>query len=177
MSILYDKLQDELSSNIQNIMTKNLEDKQKIKEDKNLNADNITSYFARDCFTTFYYIIDFLSGDVKGKPLYDICKITSEKLLEIENENKKRLSYLFDENDLIVACIFILDALGLKHKFPEYSKKLKSLMQPQFYNIWKSINKAQIKRIIERTIMEGCQKVVELLFINLEKNFLKKLFT
>ncbi len=154
-----------------------MEDKRKIKENKNLNIENINSYFARDCFTTFYYIIDFLSGDVKGKPLFDICKITSEKLLEIETENKKQLADLNDENDLIVSCVFILDALGCKQKFPEYRKKLKSLMQEQFYSRWKSNNKTQIKKVIERTILEGCQKVVELLFINLEKNFLKKMFT
>lgn len=177
MSILYDKLQEELSNNIDNIIAKNLEDKRKIKDNKNINIESINSYFARDCFTTFYYIIDFLSGDVKGKPLYDICKITSEKLLEIETKNKKQLADLNDDNDLIVSCVFVLDALGCKQKFPEYSKKLKSLMQPQFYNIWKSVNKAQIKKVIERTILEGCQKVVELLFINLEKNYLKKMFT
>ena len=109
--------------------------------------------------------------------MYDICKITSEKLLEIENKNKLQMSELSEEGDLIVACVFILDALSCREQFPQYSKKLKNLMQPQFYNIWKTINKTQIKKVIERTILEGCQKVVELLFITLEKNFLKKMFT
>ena len=177
MAILYDKLEGELRIGIDNIIERNMEDKRKIKEGKNINLENIKSYFARDCFTTIFYIIDLLSGDVKGKPLYDICKITSDKVLQITNKNKLQLNDLDEENDLIVSCIFVLDALSLREQFPQYSKKLKALMQPQFYNIWKSINKTQIKKTIERNISEGVKKLVEILFISIEKTFLKKILT
>lgn len=177
MAILYDKLEEELSIGIDNIIERNMEDKRKVKEGKNFNIDTIKSYFARDIFTTIFYIIDLLSGDVKGKPMYDICRITSEKVLQIANKNKLQLNDLDEENDLIVSCIFILDAISLREQFPQYSKKLKALMQPQFYNIWKSINKTQIKKNIERNILVGCNKLIEILFISLEKNFLKKILT
>ena len=54
MAILYDKLEEELRIGIDNIIEKNMEDKKKIKEGKNINLENVKS--VKYC-TFLHYII------------------------------------------------------------------------------------------------------------------------
>ncbi len=75
MHLFYDHVNDILSENIDNIISKNLEDKSKLRGTKNKNLENLQSFYASDIFRSLFNVIELLSGDIKGPLLFQIVKV------------------------------------------------------------------------------------------------------
>jgi hypothetical protein len=99
------------------------------------------------------------------------------KIQEIQKKNNTLLLDLNEADDLIIACVYILDANNCIEIFPEFKKKIKQILQKEYYDRLKEVDFANTTILFNQTIRYGCTKCMELLFINIEKNFLSKMFT
>lgn len=175
MHLFYDHVNDILTENIHNIISKNLEDKNKLRGAK-VNLDNLQSFYASDIFRSVFNVIELLSGDIKGQLLFQIVKVVLDKLQEIQKSNDQFLEKLSEADDLIVCCIYILDSNNCVEIFPDFKKKIKKLLQKEFYDRLK-VYYRNCNTLYNNTIRIGCSKAIELMFINIEKLFLTKIFT
>jgi hypothetical protein len=176
MHLFYEHVDSILDENIRNILSKNLEDKSQLVGSKNVDLDKLTSYYASDIFRSLFNVIELLSGDIKGKLLYEIVKTVIGKLKEIQGDNDQNLLDLNSSSDLICSCVYTLDAHNCLEIFPEFKKKIKKLLQKEFYDRLK-IYFTNSLSIFNNTIRLGCSKSVDLMFIEVENNFLQKIFT
>lgn len=178
MHLFYDHVNDILTENIDNIIKKNQEDKKELRlnSNKNANLDNLNSYYASDIFRSLFNVIELLSGDIKGQLLFQIVKVVIDKLMEIQKMNDAFLLALNQPEDLIVSCVYILDAHNCIEIFPDFKKKIKQILLKEFYERLK-VFKSNVGSIFNNTIRIGCAKAIEIIFINIEKNCLKKVFT
>jgi hypothetical protein len=175
MYLFYDHVDEILSQNITSILEKNLEDKKNIKNDKNLDLSSLNSFYATDIFRSLYNVIEVLSQDVKGQLLFQIIKVVIDKVQEIQKSNDRHLEELTNENDLIISCVYILDAHNCIELLPDFKKKIKKLLQKEYYERVKLFISNLIS-IFNFTIKLGCQKAIEIMFIKLENQCLTKIF-
>ena len=176
MNLFYDHVNDKLQESITSIIKKNIEDKEIIKNSKNLDLEKIQSFFASDIFRSLFNVIELLSGDIKGQLLYQIIKIVVDKLQEIQKLNENYLLALNKPEDLVVSCVYVIDANNCIEIFPDFKKKIKNILQKEFYDRLK-VYYRNITSLFNNTIRIGCLKSIELMFIELENKFLRNLFT
>jgi hypothetical protein len=175
MHLFYDHVNEILTENIDNIISKNLEDKSKLRSGK-VDLDKLQSFYATDIFKSLFNVIHLLSGDIKGQLLFQICKVVIDKLQDIQKSNDKLLEDLSEANDLIVSCVYILDANNCLEILPDFKKKIKKILQKEFYERLKVFFQ-NTQSLFNQTTRIGCSKAIELMFINIEKMYLRKLFT
>jgi hypothetical protein len=174
--MFYDHVNDILYENIQSILELNLKDKEDIKNNKNLDLNNIHSSFATDLFKNIYNTVVLLSDDIKSQLLFQVIKVVMDKIKEIQKTNDKHLEQLNEAGDLIVSCIYILDAQNCIEILPDFKKKIKALLQKEFYKRYK-VYYTNIINIFNSSIKLGCLKSIEIMFIDIEKNCLEKVFS
>jgi len=83
---------------------------------------------------------------------------------------------LKESSQLILACVYVTDADSCEAALPDFKKNLYSLLNEEYHVHIKSQLKT-VSSLFNITIQHGCKKVIELMFIDLEKSFLRKLFT
>lgn len=153
-----------------------MQDKEAIKKNKNLDLEKVQSFYANDIFRSLFNVIELLSGDIKGQLLYQIIKIVIDKLQEIQKLNDNNLVALNKSDELIISCVYVLDANNCIEIFPDFKKKIKNILQKEFYDRLK-VYFRNTTSLFNNTIRMGCLKVMELMFIDLEHDFLRKIFT
>ena len=82
--------------------------------------------------------------------------------------------------NLIVACVYVSDANKCLEQFPKLKKKIKGLLPKDLYKHIKLtfINGTpSILSLYNSNILNGCQKIVELMFKEIESKTLNKMFT
>lgn len=176
MHLLYDHVNGILENNIKNILMQNFDDKENLRNTKNIDIEKIQSYYASDIFRSLFSVIELLCTDIKGSLLYEICKIVLDKLKEVHTDNDTLLLKLNESKDIICSCIFTLDSNQCLEIFPDFKKKIKSVLQKELYDRLK-LYFNNIKGCFNNTIKIGCYKTIELMFIDIEKNFFCKIFT
>ena len=144
---------------------------------KNLDLGNIQSYYATDVYNSLSQVIDLLSGDFKGQLLFQIinqiCR-KIESLIKATEENVKK------SENLIVACVYVSDANKCLEQFPKFKKKIKGLLPKDLYKHIKLTfisSSPSILSLYNNNIRNGCQKIVELMFKEIESKTLNKMFT
>src|SRR3954470_3269250 len=110
MHHFYDHVNSILQENIDNILTKNQEDKGQLVGLKNFEPEKLQSFYASDIFRSLFNVIELLSGDIKGQLLFQIVKVVVDKLQDIQKLNDNTLIQLSGSDEMIVACVYVLDA-------------------------------------------------------------------
>jgi hypothetical protein len=175
MHLFYDHVNDILHDNIQSILEINLKDKDQIKNSK-VDLNNIHSSFATDLFKSIYNTIILLSDDIKSQLLFQVIKVVLGKIQEIQRTNDRHLEQLNEPDDLVVSCIFVLDAQNCIENFPDFKKKIKGLVQKEYYKRLK-VYYTNIISIFNSSIKLGCLKSIDIIFIDIERNCLEKIFS
>jgi hypothetical protein len=176
MHLFYDHVNGILEDNIKNILSKNFEDKETLRNAKNTDIEKIQSFYASDIFRSLFSVVELLSADLKGQLLYEICKVVIDKLKEVHTDNDSFLLKLNSTKDIVCSCIFTLDANSCLEIFPDFKKKIKSVLHKEFYERLK----LQFNNVISafnHSIKLGNNKTIELMFLDIEKNFISKLLT
>jgi hypothetical protein len=176
MHLFYDHVAEKLQESVTVILSKNLEDKKLLKNTKNLDLEKIQSFYASDIYRSLFTVIELLSGDIKGQLLYQVIKIVVDKLQEVQTINEDHLRKLSNPDELIISCVYVLDANNCIEAFPDFKKKIKSILQKDFHDRLK-ITYSNIRVIFNGTVTLGCRKTIELIFLDLENKFIRKLFT
>ena len=83
---------------------------------------------------------------------------------------------LSESDQLILACVYVTDADNCITDLPEFKKNIKNLLTEDYHAHIKNQFKA-VSTLFNTTMQSGCKKVIELMFIDIEKSFLRKLFT
>ena len=125
MHYFYEHVNEVLDSNLNTVLKKDAQDKNKLKSAKNIDLGNIQSYYATDVYNAITNVIDLLCGDFKGQLLFQIInQIFSklEQLIKASDENIKK------SENLIVACVYVNDANKCLEQFPKFKKKIKREM-------------------------------------------------
>ena len=180
MHLFYDHINNVLDSNLNIVIQKNIEDKKELKNNKKLELDKIQSYYASDVYNSLVNVLDLLSGDFKGQLLFQIVKTLFEKISLLIKSQEDEMNSLKNGDELIVACVYVSDASKCLEVFPSFKKKCKSLLPKDLYQHIKLryINSnPSILGQYNNSIKIGCNKVIELLFQELSKNYLNKMFT
>jgi len=176
MHLFYDHVNDKLQESVTSIISKNLEDKEIIKTTKNLDLEKIQSFYASDIFRSLFNVVELLCGDIKGHLLFQIIKIVIDKMQEIQKVNDNYLSALNKTEELVVSCVYVLDAHNCVEIFPDFKKKIKNILQKEFYDRLK-VYYRNTTSLFNNTIRIGCLKAIELMFIEMEHKFLSKILT
>ena len=177
MHFFYEHVNEVLDSNLNTVLKKDAQDKNKLKSEKNIDLGNIQSYYATDVYNAITNVIDLLSGDFKGQLLFQIInQIFSklEQLIRTSDENIKK------SENLIVACVYVNDANKCLEQFPKFKKKIKSLLPKDLYKHVKLsyINSNPgVLSLYNSNIRNGCQKIIELMIKEIESKTLNKMFT
>jgi len=177
MHIFFEHVNEILESNLKTVLKKDAQDKNKLKTAKNLDLGNIQSYYATDVYNSLTQVIDLLSGDFKGQLLFQIINQIMGKielLIKAMDESVKQ------SENLIVACVYVSDANKCLEQFPKLKKKIKGLLPKDLYKHIKLtfINGTpSILSLYNSNIRNGCQKIVELMFKEIESKTLNKMFT
>ncbi len=180
MHLFYDHINNVLDSNLNIVIQKNIEDKKELKNNKKLELDKIQSYYASDVYNSLVNVLDLLSGDFKGQLLFQIVKTLFEKISLLIKSQEDEMNSLKNGDELIVACVYVSDASRCLEVFPSFKKKCKALLPKDLYQHIKLryINSnPSILGQYNNCIKNGCNKVIELLFKELSKNYLNKMFT
>ena len=177
MHYFYEHVNEVLDSNLNTVLKKDAQDKNKLKSAKNIDLGNIQSYYATDVYNAITNVIDLLCGDFKGQLLFQIInQIFSklEQLIKASDENIKK------SENLIVACVYVNDANKCLEQFPKFKKKIKSLLPKDLYKHVKLsyINSNPgVLSLYNANIRNGCQKIIELMIKEIESKTLNKMFT
>ena len=177
MHFFYEHVNEVLESNLNTVLKKDAQDKNKLKNSKNIDLGNIQSYYATDVYNSLDNVIDSLSGDFKGQLLFQIINqifAKLEQLIKATDENLKK------SENLIVACVYVNDANKCLEQFPKFKKKIKSLLPKDLYKHVKLsyINSTPgILSMYNANIRNGCQKIIELMIKEIESKTLNKMFT
>ena len=177
MHYFYEHVNEVLDSNLNTVLKKDAQDKNKLKSAKNIDLGNIQSYYATDAYNAITNVIDLLCGDFKGQLLFQIInQIFSklEQLIKASDENIKK------SENLIVACVYVNDANKCLEQFPKFKKKIKSLLPKDLYKHVKLsyINSNPgVLSLYNANIRNGCQKIIELMIKEIESKTLNKMFT
>ena len=177
MHFFFEHVNQVLDSNLNAVLKKDAQDKKKLMSAKNLDLGNIQSYYATDVYNSLSQVIDLLSGDFKGQLLFQIinqiCR-KIESLIKATEENVKK------SENLIVACVYVSDANKCLEQFPKFKKKIKGLLPKDLYKHIKLTfisSSPSILSLYNSNIRNGCQKIVELMFKEIESKTLNKMFT
>ena len=177
MHFFFEHINQVLDSNLNAVLKKDAQDKKKLMSAKNLDLGNIQSYYATDVYNSLSQVIDLLSGDFKGQLLFQIinqiCR-KIESLIKATEENVKK------SENLIVACVYVSDANKCLDQFPKFKKKIKGLLPKDLYKHIKLTfisSSPSILSLYNSNIRNGCQKIVELMFKEIESKTLNKMFT
>ena len=177
MHYFYEHINEVLNSNLNTVLKKDVQDKNKLKTAKNIDLGNIQSYYATDVYNAITNVIDLLSGDFKGQLLFQIINqifAKLEQLIKASDENIKK------SENLIVACVYVNDANKCLEQFPKFKKKIKSLLPKDLYKHVKLsyINSNPgVLSLYNNNIRNGCQKIIELMIREVESKTLNKMFT
>ena len=177
MHFFFEHVNEVLDSNLNTVLKKDAQDKNKLKTAKNIDLGNIQSYYATDVYNAITNVIDLLSGDFKGQLLFQIVnQIFSklEQLIKASDENIKK------SENLIVACVYVNDANKCLEQLPKFKKKIKSLLPKDLYKHVKLsyINSNPgVLSMYNTNIRNGCQKIIELMIKEIESKTLNKMFT
>jgi exocyst complex component 3 len=177
MHYFYEHINEVLNSNLNTVLKKDAQDKNKLKTAKNIDLGNIQSYYATDVYNAITNVIDLLSGDFKGQLLFQIINqifAKLEQLIKASDENIKK------SENLIVACVYVNDANKCLEQFPKFKKKIKSLLPKDLYKHVKLsyINSNPgVLSLYNNNIRNGCQKIIELMIREVESKTLNKMFT
>ena len=177
MHYFYEHVNEVLDSNLNTVLKKDAQDKNKLKSAKNIDLGNIQSYYATDVYNAITNVIDLLCGDFKGQLLFQIInQIFSklEQLIKASDENIKK------SENLIVACVYVNDANKCLEQFPKFKKKIKSLLPKDLYKHVKMsyINSNPgVLSMYNANIRNGCQKIIEVMIKEIESKTLNKMFT
>ena len=179
MHLFYDHINNVLDSNLKNAIQKNLNDKKNLKNQQK-DLDKIQSFYASDIYNSLMNILDTLSGDFKGQLLFQIVKILFEKISLLIKSQNDEINQLNSGDELIIACVYVSDSSKCLEIFPTFKKKCKSLLPKDLYKHIKlrfiSSNPSILSEY-NNSIRIGCNKVIELMFMDLSKNYLNKIFT
>ena len=177
MHYFYEHVNEVLDSNLNTVLKKDAQDKNKLKSAKNIDLGNIQSYYATDVYNAITNVIDLLCGDFKGQLLFQIInQIFSklEQLIKASDENIKK------SENLIVACVYVNDANKCLEQFPKFKKKIKGLLPKDLYKHVKMsyINSTPgVLSMYNQNIRNGCQKIIEVMIKEIESKTLNKMFT
>ena len=177
MHFFFEHINQVLEENLNTVLKKDTQDKNKLKSAKNIDLGNIQSYYATDVYNAITQVIDLLSGDFKGQLLFQIINQICgkiETLIKASDENIKKSEHL------IVTCVYVSDANKCLEQFPKFKKKIKGLLTKDLYKHIKLtyINSSpSILSLYNNNIRNGCQKIVELMFREIESKTLNKMFT
>ena len=177
MHYFFEHVNQILESNLNTVLKKNAQDKNKLKSAKNLDLGNIPSYYATDVYSSITNVIDLLSGDFKGQLLFQII---NQVCIKIEELIKKTEESVSKSDNLIVTCVYVSDANKCLEQFPKFKKKIKELLPKDLYKHIKLtyINSTpSILSMYNSNIRIGCNKIVELMFKEIESRTLNKMFT
>ena len=177
MHYFFEHVNQILESNLNTVLKKNAQDKNKLKNAKNLDLGNIPSYYATDVYNSITNVIDLLSGDFKGQLLFQII---NQVCIKIEELIKKTEESVSKSDNLIVTCVYVSDANKCLEQFPKFKKKIKELLPKDLYKHIKLtyINSTpSILSMYNSNIRIGCNKIVELMFKEIESRTLNKMFT
>ncbi|MCQ2816331.1 MAG: hypothetical protein MJ252_03595, partial [archaeon] len=162
------------------IIKKNKEDKIKIRNMKGSELEEITSYYASDLYSCFENILNVLSGDFKGSLMFQIVKLIFDQLMLLIRESEKEIEEFKNIEDITVVCIYAQDASTCLNSFKPFKKKVKALIPKDLYDHIKMRyikGNPSVLGLFSNNIKKGCSKVIQLMFIEFRKNFLKLLFT
>ena len=176
MHYFFEHVNQILESNLNTVLKKNAQDKNKLKNAKNIDLGNIPSYYATDVYNSITNVIDLLSGDFKGQLLFQII---NQVCIKIEELIKKTEESVSKSDNLIVTCVYVSDANKCLEQFPKF-KKIKELLPKDLYKHIKLtyINGTpSILSMYNSNIRIGCNKIVELMFKEIESRTLNKMFT
>ena len=120
MHYFFEHVNQILESNLNTVLKKNAQDKNKLKSAKNLDLGNIPSYYATDVYNSITNVIDLLSGDFKGQLLFQII---NQVCIKIEELIKKTEESVSKSDNLIVTCVYVSDANKCLEQFPKFKKK------------------------------------------------------
>ena len=177
MHFFFEHINQVLDSNLNAVLKKDAHDKNKLKSAKNIDLGNIQSYYATDVYNSIIQVIDLLSGDFKGQLLFQIINQVCgkiESLIKATEENVKK------SENLIVACVYVSDANKCLEQFPKFKKKIKGLLPKDLYKHIKLTyisSSPSILSMYNSNIRNGCQKIIELMFNEIESKTLNKMFT
>ena len=177
MHYFYEHVNEVLDSNLNTVLKKDAQDKNKLKSAKNIDLGNIQSYYATDVYNAITNVIDLLCGDFKGQLLFQIINqifAKLEQLIKASDENIKK------SENLIVACVYVNDTNKCLEQFPKFKKKIKSLLPKDLYKHVKLsyINSTPgVLSMYNANIRNGCQKIIEVMIKEIESKTLNKMFT
>ena len=177
MHYFFEHVNQILESNLNTVLKKNAQDKNKLKNAKNLDLGNIPSYYATDVYNSITNVIDLLSGDFKGQLLFQII---NQVCIKIEELIKKTEESVSKSDNLIVTCVYVSDANKCLEQFPKFKKKIKELLPKDLYKHIKLTyinSNPSILSMYNSNIRIGCNKIVELMFKEIESRTLNKMFT
>ena len=174
MHYFYEHVNEVLDSNLNTVLKKDAQDKNKLKSAKNIDLGNIQSYYATDVYNAITNVIDLLCGDFKGQLLFQIINqifAKLEQLIKASDENIKK------SENLIVACVYVNDTNKCLEQFPKFKKKIKSLLPKDLYKHVKLsyINSTPgVLSMYNANIRNGCQKIIEVMIKEIESKTLNK---
>lgn len=180
MHLFFDHVNEVLDSNLNSVIAKNRDDKNQLKEMKKIDLEKIQSYYATDIYSSILNVIDLLSGDFKGQLLFQIVKTVFEKLMLLIKNSEDEIKELKLPTELIIACVYVADASKCVEIFPSFKKKVKSLLPRDLYDHIKVRyikSNPSVLTMYNTNIKLGCNKVIELMFRDIEKTYLNKIFT
>jgi hypothetical protein len=176
LNFYIDYISDELDKYIDRILEMNLQSKLAFRNKKNLQPSEISSNYASDVFKTVFGLIEALCNDIRGDIMLSINSLVIDKLKNLEKLNQQNVSKLNHPDDIITACVYILDADNCVEEFPSYKKKMKELLNESYHNNLKD-KFSQVKKEYTESIRKSSEKVVELIFYEIELSCLSKLFS
>ena len=177
MHFFFDHINQVLESNLKTVLKKNEQDKNKLKTAKNIDLGNIPSYYATDVYNSITNVIDLLSGDFKGQLLFQII---NQICIKIEELIKKSDEAVLKSDNLIITCVYVSDANKCLEQFPKFKKKIKELLPKDLYKHIKLTyisSSPSILSMYNSNIRIGCNKIIELMFKEIESRSLNKMFT
>lgn len=168
-------ISDILDEAMDKILIKNLKEKEEFKKQK-MKFSDITSFYASDVFRNVFSIIEPLSGDIKGDTMLTLSSVVMMKLVEMERKNRENISKLNNPDDIIIACVYILDSDNCINELPNYKEKMKTLLDESLHNNMKDrFNHTKVE--YGETIKFSINKVNELLLLDVELFYTSKMFT
>ena len=175
MHYFYEHTNSVLTDCFERIISIDQANKQEIR-DKNLPLNKINSTYAQDIFSVLYNEINLLAGDIKGEILFQIIKFALEKLTFIQQIQINTIEELYLSEDLIVVCVYINDSDSAISVMGEFKKFVKEKLNKEFHK-WVKTYINNVNNLFNNTIRIGCKKIIELMFVEIEIQLLRKLFT
>jgi len=77
---------------------------------------------------------------------------------------------------LILACIYVIDSDNCINDLKDFKNFIKEVIDKDYHEYLKS-QFGTVKSLFQSTIENGCKKIIELIFLELEKTILRQLFT